>query len=269
MRVGVSIYPQFVNRDKTLASVLADMKIKQYDFVEIFPHTLGLIKNGEVVEGKLKHVETTLRGVGIDYIFRMPMSVNLRDHIYYSRHFKVAKSIVDLAINLGAKVIVMQSGRAGRLDLEIEAITELASLAENFGIKIALENTFSVKDTLYVVENVNKDNVGFALDVGHAFLSAQGDEEKFLEDVKLGVDKAILLLVHDNFGKLTPQVEPLDALAYGVGDLHLLPGEGKIPFGKLMKMFTDGLPILVKIKDPEKFRKLPNKRDMLNLLRSL
>lgn len=263
MRVGVTIYPQFISKDKSLASTLADIKIKNYDFVEIFPHTLGLIMNGTVVEKNLQSVETQLRGVGIDYAVRMPMSVNLRDHVYYSRHFKVAKSILDVAIKLGSKIIVMQSGKTGRLDLEIDAIRELAGIAEKFNIKIALENTFSVRDTLYVVENVGMDNVGFALDVGHAFLSAQGEVEKFLDDVKIGVDNAVLLLVHDNFGKLTPPVEPEDALAYGVGDLHLLPGQGKIPFDKLMRMFDAKVPILLKIKNPDLFARLPTKADLL------
>ena len=268
MEIGVTVYPHFVTKDKTLASVLADVKIKNYDFVSIFPHTLGLIKNGAVVEKKLKNVETTLRGVGIDYTVRMPTSVNLRDHIYYTRHFRVARAIADVAIKLGAKVIVMQSGRTGRLDLEIEALQQLADMVAPFGIKIALENTFSVKDTLYVVENVNRENVGFALDVAHAFLSAQGDADKLLEDVKLGTDKTIILMIHDNFGKLFPQVEPEDALAYGVGDLHLLPGEGSIPFGKVLRLFGD-VPLLLKVKDPEKFSKVPTKMGLIELLTSL
>ncbi len=268
MEIGVSVYPQFISKDKTLASLLADVKIKNYDFVSIFPHALGLIKNGQVVEKAMREVEITLKGVGIDYIIRMPISVNLRDHIYYTRHFRVARAIADVAIKLGAKVIVMQSGRTGRLDLEIEAIQQLADMVKPFSIKIALENTFSVKDTLYVVDNVDRDNVGFALDVAHAFLSAQGDENKLLDDVKLGTEKTIILMIHDNFGKLFPQVEPEDALAYGVGDLHLMPGEGKIPFGKLLKLFGD-VPILLKIKDPEKFRKIPTKQGLIELLTSL
>ncbi len=268
MEIGVTIYPHFVTKDKSLASILADVKIKNYDFVSIFPHTLGLIKNGLVVEKNLRSIETTLRGVGIDYIVRMPTSVNLRDHIYYTRHFRVAKAVADVAIKLGAKVIVMQSGRTGRLDLEIEAIQQLADMVGPFGIKIALENTFSVKDTLYVVDNVERDNVGFALDVAHAFLSAQGNEEKLLEDVKLGTDKTVILMIHDNFGKLFPQVEPEDALAYGVGDLHLLPGEGSIPFGKVLKLFGD-VPLLLKVKDPDKFSKIPSKQGLIELLTSL
>lgn len=151
-------------------------------------------------------MEAALKGVGINYIVRMPISVNLRDHIYYSRHFKVAKAVADVAIKLGAKIIVMQSGKTGRLDLEIEAIQQLADMVGKFGIKIALENTFSVKDTLYVIDNVDRDNVGFALDVAHAFLSAQGDENKLLEDVKLGTEKTVILMIHDNFGKLTPRL---------------------------------------------------------------
>ncbi|WP_461866161.1 sugar phosphate isomerase/epimerase family protein [Thermococcus sp.] len=268
MEIGVSVYPQFISKDKTLASLLADVKIKNYDFVSIFPHALGLIKNGQVIEKAMREVEITLKGVGIDYIIRMPISVNLRDHIYYTRHFKVARAVADVAIKLGAKVIVMQSGRTGRLDLEIEAIQQLADMVKPFNIKIALENTFSVKDTLYVVDSVDRDNVGFALDVAHAFLSAQGDENKLLDDVKLGTEKTIILMIHDNFGKLFPQVEPEDALAYGVGDLHLMPGEGKIPFGKLLKLFGD-VPILLKIKDPEKFRKIPTKQGLIELLTSL
>lgn len=268
MEIGVSVYPSFISKDKTLASLLADVKIKNYDFVSIFPHALGLIKNGHVIEKAMREVEITLKGVGIDYIIRMPISVNLRDHIYYTRHFRVARAIADVAIKLGAKVIVMQSGKTGRLDLEIEAIQQLADMVRPFNIKIALENTFSVKDTLYVVDNVERENVGFALDVAHAFLSAQGDEHKLLDDVKLGTEKTIILMIHDNFGKLFPQVEPEDALAYGVGDLHLMPGEGRIPFGKLLKLFGD-VPILLKIKDPEKFRKIPTKHGLIELLTSL
>ncbi|MCD6189347.1 MAG: sugar phosphate isomerase/epimerase [Thermococcus sp.] len=268
MEIGVSVYPHFVNKGKGLPSVLAELKIKDYDFVQIFPHTLGLIKNGQVIEKKLRSVENALKGVGINYTIRMPPSVNLRDSVYYSRHFKVAKGVIDVAIKLGSKIVVMQSGRTGRLDLEIEALQQLAEMAENFGIKIALENTYSVKDTLYVVESVNRENVGFALDLGHAFLSAQGDENRFLEDVKLGTEKTIILMIHDNFGKLFPQVEPEDALAYGVGDLHLMPGEGKIPFGKALKLFGD-VPLLLKIKDPDTFAKLPSKKGLIELLTSI
>lgn len=268
MEIGVSVYPHFVNKGKGLPSVLAELKIKDYDFVQIFPHTLGLIKNGQVIEKNLRSIENALRGVGINYTIRMPTSVNLRDSVYYTRHFKVAKAIMDVAIKLGSKIVVMQSGRTGRLDLEIEALQELAEMAKNFGIKIALENTYSVKDTLYVVESVNKENVGFALDLGHAFLSAQGDESRFLEDVKLGTDKTIILMIHDNFGKLFPQVEPEDALAYGVGDLHLMPGEGKIPFGKVLKLFGD-VPLLLKVKDTDTFAKLPSKRGLIEILTSI
>jgi len=268
MEIGVTVYPQFITKDKTLASILADIKIKDYDFVSIFPHSLGLIVNGQVMEKKLRNIENTLRGVGIDYILRMPTSMNLRDHIYHTRHFRVAKATADVAIKLGAKVIVMQSGKTGRLDLEIEAIQQLADMLRPFDIKIALENTYSVKDTLYVVDNVDRDNVGFALDVAHAFLSAQGDDNKLLEDVKLGTEKTIILMVHDNFGKLFPQVEPEDALAYGVGDLHLLPGEGEIPFGKVLKLFGD-VPILLKVKNPDKFSKIPNKKGLIECLTGL
>lgn len=62
-----------------------------------------------------------------------------------------------------------------------------------------------------------------------------------------------------------PQVEPEDALAYGVGDLHLLPGEGKIPFGKIIRLFKD-IPILLKVKDVKTFENLPSKSDLLQRL---
>jgi len=268
VEIGVTVYPHFITKNRSLASILAEVKIKNYDFVSIFPHALGIIKNGQVVEKKLRGLEVTLRGVGINYIVRMPVSVNLRDHIYYTRHYRVAKAVADVAVKLGAKVIVMQSGKTGRLDLEIEALQQLADMVAPFGVKIALENTFSVKDTLYVVDSVNRENVGFALDVAHAFLSAQGEENKLLEDVKLGTDKTVILMIHDNFGKLFPQVEPEDALAYGVGDLHLMPGEGAIPFGKVLKLFGD-VPIMLKVKDPEKFSKIPTKQGLIEILTSI
>ncbi|MDK2868894.1 MAG: hypothetical protein PWP39_129 [Pyrococcus sp.] len=44
MKVGVSIYPHFLNERKTLASILADIKVKNYDFVQIFPTLWELLK---------------------------------------------------------------------------------------------------------------------------------------------------------------------------------------------------------------------------------
>ncbi len=97
MEIGVTIYPHFITKDKSLASILAEIKIKDYDFVSLFPpHTLGLIKNGVVVEKNLRSLETTLKGVGINYILRMPTSMNLRDHVYHSRHFRVARAVATL-----------------------------------------------------------------------------------------------------------------------------------------------------------------------------
>lgn len=190
--------------------------------------------------------------------------MNFRDYVYYSRYFRVVRVVVDVVIKFGVKVIVMQSGKIGRLDFEIEVFQSFVDMLKFFDIKIVFENIFSVKDMFYVVENVNRDNVGFVFDVVYVFLSVQGNEEKFFDDVKFGMDKMIIFMVYDNFGKFFLQVELEDVLVYGVGDFYFFFGEGKIFFGKVLKFFGDVL-IFLKVKDFEKFLKILMKQGFIDL----
>ncbi len=67
-----------------------------------------------------------------------------------------------------------------------------------------------------ILETVNRENVGFIFDVGHA--NTNGNVERFLE-LK---DKVIHAHIHDNHGQR---------------DEHLPVGNGTVPWNKVAKAF--------------------------------
>ncbi len=108
----------------------------------------------------------------------------------------------------------------------LEAFKQLAEVAEDYDIKIGIENMPSMphllckrpSELLGLVDSVGSDNVGMVLDVGHA--NTNGNLDRFLE-----LSRNISMVhLHDN---------------QGVHDSHLMIGEGNIDFRKVFSFLED------------------------------
>ena len=109
----------------------------------------------------------------------------------------------------------------------IESLQSLCDFAADCGITIAVENMPEVpkifgkypKEILQMVEEVNRDNVGLTLDIGHANTMGAKVMDDFLQMYKGRVSHVHL---HDNMGK---------------SDEHLPIGKGNVDWNRVM----DGL----------------------------
>ncbi|OPY20993.1 MAG: fructoselysine 3-epimerase [Methanomethylovorans sp. PtaU1.Bin093] len=105
----------------------------------------------------------------------------------------------------------------------IGSIRNVCDTAAEYGITIAVENMPEMPkifgkypdEMLRTLEEVNRDNVGMTLDIGHA--NTVGVVDEFLEKCK---DQILHMHIHDNHGK---------------SDEHLPLGRGTVQWKKIME----------------------------------
>lgn len=103
-------------------------------------------------------------------------------------------------------------------------IQQLCDHAADLDMRIAVENMVNMpailgrrpEEIMGIIDTVNRENLGFILDVGHA--NTNGNVEKFLE-LK---DRIIHAHIHDN---------------HGDRDEHLPVGNGTVPWNKVASAF--------------------------------
>lgn len=165
------------------------------------------------------------------------------------------KSCIKFASDIGASQIVIHPGfsnpafdKALAREYARSAIAELAELAKPTGVRLAVENVGTLKTSIYNQEEYLHcidgfgDEVGFLLDVGHAFITGF-DIPTLIHDMG---DRLFGVHLHDNDGTL---------------DQHLPIGEGKIvyePIFKALKTARDDCHMVLEYKygtPPERLRK--------------
>jgi sugar phosphate isomerase/epimerase len=114
------------------------------------------------------------------------------------------------------------------IELNVSSIRELAGEAEEYGVKIAVENgplndpTFlTIADHLRIISEVSRDNVGVCIDVGHANVGMKLKPADVLRQVG---SLTWALHLHDNDG---------------AGDQHLPPGRGNIDWADVVKALKE------------------------------
>ena len=129
---------------------------------------------------------------------------------------------VDMCVLVGAKISVvhMSSGENAPpvTDIGRRRFTKLIDYAKQKDIRLAFENQRKISNLAWVFENfTSDDNVGFCWDCGHEKCFTPGKEF-----MNLFGERLICTHIHDNFGIYNQ-------------DSHLLPFDGSIDFGKVLK----------------------------------
>lgn len=166
---------------------------------------------------------------------------------------------IEFANAIGAEVVIYHAGTmrsSGQspaavnqaMKHEREMLRIVGDYAGERGVKIAVENRDPVSSYLerhvYAlrldrlaeqVEAVDHPNVGICFDTGHAFLSAAYLEFDYLAGVRRIAPLTTHIHLSDNFGQpyLDQHADPGENLAQGLGDLHLPPGWGTVPFDEI------------------------------------
>ncbi|PCN50048.1 hypothetical protein B6U99_06565 [Candidatus Geothermarchaeota archaeon ex4572_27] len=119
--------------------------------------------------------------------------------------------------------------RGEAFDRMVSSLRRLVRVAEDLGVRVALENSAygdfqllaSASEALRAVEAVGSDHLGLCLDLGHANIARQLDE--FLSSEALA--RVVHVHLHDNDGRR---------------DLHLPPGRGLINWPRALGRLREG-----------------------------
>jgi len=129
---------------------------------------------------------------------------------------------------LGGKILVVHPGgkikgdRDKRVEKSLQSLEELLNFCEEWGLKLAVENTLpgkvgnKIEELINIVSKFNSSQVGICLDTGH--INIKGNP---IEAIKKFGHKLIHLHIQDNLGQ---------------NDDHFLPGRGNINWEKLINL---------------------------------
>tara|TARA_A100001011_G_scaffold400684_1_gene517562 strand:- start:5471 stop:6361 length:891 start_codon:yes stop_codon:yes gene_type:complete len=224
--------------------------------IELMGFNMDLINKGKILNTKTDKIVKILSDYDFKKTIHGPLSVNFLDKAdILEDHFNVCISYINLAKILGVTSIVLHTGFCDSTDnhaLKIKYLKQsdylrkIADFAGKNKITILIENIFpffknahtasptSLRDEL---AEINHPYLKGCLDVSHAYIFCSYNNEDFLKNVKDFGQYSKHWHVHDSYGKSDISFKPFnqsEALAYGIGDLHLPLGDGDLPWEKII-----------------------------------
>lgn len=272
LKIGINADSSTINGNLgVLDRILGEFEMAGFTHVEIPVHGLDCIFNGNLGLIHLSRVKRILDKFPFSYSVHAPDALNLADRDYPEIHAAALQATIDFAAEIKAGIVVYHGSWVDRasnpekareiepLDTaaivelwkdEIERLSRIAEYAELRGVTVAVENIFNqgLGEATYridprqlaaVVSAVNSKNCGVCFDFGHAFISANEHGFSIEDALRAVLPKLVHVHIHDNFGKPAGRyARPIDMIFQGIGDLHLIPGAGGIPYSSLMPLFA-------------------------------
>ena len=255
--VGINLPHEYLDGVSRLLGSLESLKCLRPDFVEVWPHHLGVILGGALDPSRLRIVREPLLEVNLGYTVHAPHEINLMDLTTQNLQRNVLEASIRFAGEIGAEVVVCHAGRRvgwrdarhslkNQLLAERAALQEAGDVAGELGVVIAVENYYPklpiLRGAIYdysvwpselaeQIAVVDHPAVGICLDVGHAALAASTFGFDYIEECVAVAPLVRHVHLHDNLGKTNiTGVPPVsEHSVYGLGDLHLPPGRGTVP----------------------------------------
>ncbi len=219
------------------------------DSVELPLFFLGLIVGGRPLAAPVARLAAT--------IARYPLATTVHGHIAINlmepeetvaRHVEMARANIAVSADLGAERLVIHSGtcaddpatfaeaRARQRDL----LAGLGDAAARAGVLLCVETTtVNPGETTTLASELAADiaelghpSVTGTLDYAHVALECARRGIDHLAEIEAMLPAAPHLHLNDCFSRPSPRgtMMPAEALAYGLGDLHLPIGWGSLPW---------------------------------------
>lgn len=249
--VGLST-ADFANRLRDLGPCLDWFETLGIDSVELSLMAFEVVGGGRVYADRLAELKRICADRPFSFTVHGPVNSTFTDR----RHLEIQKAAclasIDVAGALGASVLVHHAGlmpqvtpaqRAGLTAMEREALAEMAGPAEAAGVILAVETVFgrdgqwthSPQELAAQIAAVDRPSIRATIDFSHAFLNAADRGFDALASLEALAPLARHLHVHDSFGvpKTFGAYNRGEAIGFGIGDLHLPPGRGTLPWDAL------------------------------------
>ena len=197
---------------------------------------------------------------------------------------RAAEGLLSYAAQVGATHVVYHAcdledapESEDALLFEARSLAALSRRAERLGVTIAIENlapVFPGPERLSatpmvlrsVVNRIGSERIGICLDLGHAHIVAERRRTSIEALIEPVLDAVTLFHLHDNLGA---RWEHGDA-ASGVDplrlDLHLPPGRGTLPWGRLAPtLAAHRAPLMLEVHPPHR----PSPEDLFDSVKEL
>ncbi|WP_024295447.1 sugar phosphate isomerase/epimerase family protein [Lacrimispora indolis] len=219
---------------------------------ELIMHSMDVLLNGRLLEPRVSAVKHILMDYDFTYSIHMPYSFHSLS-MGEVESIAFFRSCIDFAKEIRAQNITVHASPIGVEDedsllKDIDYYKEIAQYAG--GIRIGIENPYysgdiekfrtmlgvNPENLAAHIKRIGCDNCGITLDFGHAYLSAINYDRDYVSDIRKMASLAVHLHVHDNFGKHGEMKNYMDNFSKGIGDLHLPPAWGEIPWGSVLPL---------------------------------
>lgn len=222
------------------------------DCVELPLFALHLVADGRPVTARVDRLAALLAGRRLKTSAHGFIDVNpMADAAEAPLHRRAAEAMIAIAGAFGCRHVVFHAGRH-RPEADVpdayrrqrEMLARLGDAAQAAGVVVAVENVFShggletpapsrlARELLAL----GHPAVAACLDIGHAAITAAEGGLDLAAELAALAPLAPHVHVHDNFARPRSRAffHPSEALAFGEGDLHLAPGQGNLPLGRLL-----------------------------------
>ncbi len=251
--VGFSTSPHKGDLANLEASIAAIVDLGA-DVVELGLFGEDLISGGRIIEGRAKEFAAICAKFDIRYTVHGLIVSNFMDEAHLAYQKAAVMAMIELCDRIGADTLVHHSGHApiGSRPLlqhydriERAALAEMSLVAARHGVRIALENIFAVDNSEYrqlpsevaaTVRSVGSPHLVGLIDFSHAYIEATRTGADFAHEIAAMAPVTGHLHVHDSFGRpytMSKFYYTSEAIALGIGDLHLPLGWGDLPFAAL------------------------------------
>ncbi len=228
------------------------------DSAELCLTTVDLISGGRIIRKRAERLVALTREFPLQYTVHGLVSGNLMDPATAAYQVAATKALIEVCDMIDARIVVQHSGgvradqtfeRAQADRRERDALHELAEFARPYGIRVALENIFTLQPGMYTqtpsevaatVKAVRHPNLIAVIDFAHAYIEATYRGLDFREEVRAMAPVVGHLHLSDCFGRpygdFKPEY-PAEETALGIGDVHLPLGWGDIPWDDIFDEF--------------------------------
>jgi sugar phosphate isomerase/epimerase len=240
-------------RPDSLLPKLEAIRAAGADAAEIALYDLDVVAGGRPLERQFARVLEIASEFALRYSVHGPIASNPWDLRHREIHETVARAHLTMAGRLGAGIYVQHSGRtvhatgpelAALRAQERDFLRRLGDLAGRAGVTIVVENLFGERpgdltqlphEVAEQVAEVDHPHVRVLIDFSHAYQEATRRGVDAWASVRQAAPLTAHLHVHDSFGRTATLLGHTrsETVAFGMGDLHLPPGWGDIPWEML------------------------------------
>jgi sugar phosphate isomerase/epimerase len=246
------------------ASLLKEIEAAGFGAVQIPSPPPSVLVSPRQASRHAKALDDALETSRLDPVIHAPGGTRLTD----AEGAAAMQGLISYAADIGASVVVYHAlnfpDAPASEDLvlaETRALARLAPLAERLGVTIALENlapvfpgpealSFTPFALRAIAKRVGSPAIALCVDVGHANVVASLRRADPLDLIEPVIDLAAVVHLHDNLGarrgnEPAPELDPLRL------DLHLPPGRGTVPWGRLAPLLRRvEAPLLLEVHPP-------------------